>query len=414
MISALWRKHRRVAFGGSLWLAVFVSGCTEDSSSADGPSATSLATSPTAGGSTASTPGGVSTPPPASSPTTSGSGGPGAGPSSGAAASVGDVPEPGAGGMPGVATEVRPSSNGGTANGGSSGAESAGTAPDATGGSGGVNAGGGGGTNGGGGTAGGGEAGSGEGGGGAGGSGGQAAGGAGGSADAGDAFAPCPDDGSPCKIMPLGDSITDGVGSSGGGYRVDLFRRALTDGLSVTFVGSGMNGPNMVEGQPFPRNHEGHSGFTIEDGGGRSGIAPLLGGALGSFQPHIITLMIGTNDVDINLDLQNAPTRLGRLLDSIWEGSPDALVVVAQIVPSTDDNLNNRIQTYNAAIPELVQSRADAGMHVVLVDMYSAYTAEPNYKQGYMNDRLHPNDAGYVVMAGVWYEAISEYLPLAP
>ncbi len=35
-------------------------------------------------------------------------------------------------------------------------------------------------------------------------------------------FQPCPTNGDPCAIFPLGDSITEGFGSSGGGYRVQL------------------------------------------------------------------------------------------------------------------------------------------------------------------------------------------------
>jgi len=31
-----------------------------------------------------------------------------------------------------------------------------------------------------------------------------------------------------------------------------------------------------------------------------------------------------------------------------------------------------------------------------------------------MNDYLHPNDAGYVVMGDVWYAAVQSYLPAAP
>src|SRR5512141_709254 len=56
------------------------------------------------------------------------------------------------------------------------------------------------------------------------------------------AYSPCPTDGSPCKIMPFGDSITDGFGVPGG-FRVELFRLAHQAGKNVTFVGTGSNGP---------------------------------------------------------------------------------------------------------------------------------------------------------------------------
>jgi lysophospholipase L1-like esterase len=210
--------------------------------------------------------------------------------------------------------------------------------------------------------------------------------------------------------MPLGDSITDGVGSSGGGYRVNLFHRALDAGLNLTFVGSGANGPAMVDGVAFPQEHEGHSGYTIDTGGGREGITPLIVQAMTDHTPDIILLMIGTNDVDIQLDLANAPARLGTLIDLIFTTKPDVMLVLAQIVPTTDDTENMRVQTYNAAMSALVSTRVAQGKRIVLVDMYGAFTANAGYKAAYMSDGLHPNDDGYVVMASVWFPAIVNVL----
>ena len=58
-----------------------------------------------------------------------------------------------------------------------------------------------------------------------------------------------------------------------------------------------------------------------------------------------------------------------------------------------------------------MQTRANAGKHVVMVDMYAAFTANTSYKTALMSDELHPNNAGYMVMANTWYAAISSYLP---
>jgi lysophospholipase L1-like esterase len=212
--------------------------------------------------------------------------------------------------------------------------------------------------------------------------------------------------------MPLGDSITDGVGSSdGASYRSKLFHLALMNGKKLTFVGSHDSGPDMVDGVPFPKHQEGHSGWTIDDGGGRSGLYPKVQEWLTNTPPDIVTLMIGTNDVNLKLDLAMAPNRLGLLIDRINMYAPNALVVVAQIVPSKDDGENVDTVAYNGAIPALVKQRADQGKHVISVDMYGAFTADANYKNDYMNDTLHPKDAGYVVMASTWYAAIGNLLP---
>ncbi len=224
----------------------------------------------------------------------------------------------------------------------------------------------------------------------------------------------CPTDGSACKLMPFGDSITDGIGSSGGGYRVPLFKLALNDSKGITFVGNSKNGPGTVtvNGQTisFPQSHEGHSGWTIKDGGGRDGIYDLVDNTMKTNSPHIILLMIGTNDVNINLDLSNAPKRMGELLDKIIEQAPKALIVVAKLVPTTNDTTNGRVRTYNDGIATEVQSRISAGKNLKMVDMYAAFTANSNYKTALMNDELHPKDAGYSVMAQIWYDAIKSYL----
>ncbi|MGK3998431.1 SGNH/GDSL hydrolase family protein [Sorangium sp. So ce1024] len=207
--------------------------------------------------------------------------------------------------------------------------------------------------------------------------------------------------------MPFGDSITQGFNVAGG-YRAPLFRLALEAGRDITFVGSAndYSVPN-VNGVPFPRNHEGHGGWTIE---GNNGIAQLVGTSIPNYQPHIITLMIGTNDINGNINVADAPNRLGRLLDSIFARDPNILVVLAQIVPTRTDGTNNAIMAYNAAMPNLVSTRVNMGQHIVLVDMYTAFTSDPNYRQTLLADNLHPNQAGYNRMAEVWFEALSPYL----
>jgi lysophospholipase L1-like esterase len=230
------------------------------------------------------------------------------------------------------------------------------------------------------------------------------------------AFAPCPTDGSACRIMPLGDSITDGVGSNNpdGGYRVELFRQALADDHEITFVGRQVNGPNTVDNQPFPRNHEGYSGATIASGGNQ--IANRLDGALMANSAHIVLLQIGTNDVYGGMPA-TLPGQLGTLLDRITTALPNALVVVAQITPMSRAGAqfnfpNNGGDVYNAAIPGVVQQRVDDGKHLLLVNMTAAFNAaNPNNPLSLLAEGLHPNNNGYGVMARTWYAAIEEFLP---
>jgi lysophospholipase L1-like esterase len=233
---------------------------------------------------------------------------------------------------------------------------------------------------------------------------------------AGTAYMPCPTtSGTACVVLPLGDSITEGCCTAPeGGYRIQLFSLAVMNHKNLTFGGSLTNGPPTVQNKTFPNRHEGHGGYTIS-GGGNGGIAgTITDSALSTYHPHIVLLKIGTNDINGNIDVANAPNRLGSLIDEIVAGAPSALVVVSSIIPTRDTNTNQKVKTYNAAIPGLVNSRAAAGKHVVFVDNYAAFAQNANYSTALMADGLHPNDAGYQVLGQSFYGVIGPLLPAAP
>jgi hypothetical protein len=209
--------------------------------------------------------------------------------------------------------------------------------------------------------------------------------------------------------MPFGDSITDGFGTAGA-YRVELFRLAHQAGKNVTFVGSASNGPSMVDGVPFPPQHEGHSGFTIDPTQSRSGISPLVSTVMPEFTPHIVTLMIGTNDAIDSYELEDAPVRLGALIDSIYAELPGVLIVVGRPIPSQDDALNTRLRAYGAAIPAVVAARAEMGRHISVVDLYEPFATVPDYKTTLLKDTWHPTEAGHAILGARWYAALASSL----
>jgi lysophospholipase L1-like esterase len=218
----------------------------------------------------------------------------------------------------------------------------------------------------------------------------------GGGAGGAGVYAPCPTNGSPCNILPLGDSITRGVKSADdGGYRSQLFKLIVAANQKVTFTGSLTNGPTQVSGQPFSRMHEGHSGWTIGQ------LSPLIPSPALDGKPNIILLHIGTNDIG-SRDPAGMATRLEALLDKIALNGPDALIVVAQITAARTDN--DIRDAYNAKIPGIVQSRAAKGQHIIGVDMNKIPMAD------LQSDGVHPNDEGYAYMAGIWYAAIKDLL----
>jgi hypothetical protein len=216
--------------------------------------------------------------------------------------------------------------------------------------------------------------------------------GSGGSGGGAGGFRPCPTD-APCKILPLGDSITDGIGFSGG-YRVELFSLALADEKNITFVGGSMNGPQMVDGVTFPRSHEGHSGWTVSQ---IDGIVPSP--ALDP-EPHIVLLHIGTNDM--YQMPSGANDRLETLVDAILNELPDSLLVVSNIIPFPQSA--STVNTYNQPIPAMVMERANAGKHILFCEQFEDFPTNE------LGDGVHPNQAGYERMARRWYDVIGDYL----
>jgi len=211
-------------------------------------------------------------------------------------------------------------------------------------------------------------------------------------------FSPCK--ASPCVILPLGDSITHGYNSTDdAGYRSALFKLAVQANQNVTFIGSLSNGPGTVSGKNFPKNHEGHDGITIS---GITGYVPPKKAF--STTPHIVLLHIGTNDMTNNADPTTAANQLDTLVTNLVQAAPDALIVVAKIVPLGFGS--STYTSYIAKIPDVVKAHASKNQNVVMVDM-STLPASDIRGSG----NVHPTDKGYADMADLWYGVIKSYLP---
>jgi lysophospholipase L1-like esterase len=176
---------------------------------------------------------------------------------------------------------------------------------------------------------------------------------------------------------------------------MELFDKAVADGKAVTYVGNSMNGPNTTpDGRPFPKPHEGHSGWTI----GKLDTDVVPEPALNQ-DPHIVLLHIGTNDMS---NANGAPARLDVLIQQLVTAAPDALIAVSSIIPYPA--FSAAVTTFNAAVPGIVKKHADAGKHVIFVEQFEDF---PNNE---LADGIHPNELGYARMAGRWYDAIKGYL----
>jgi len=195
------------------------------------------------------------------------------------------------------------------------------------------------------------------------------------------------------RILPLGDSITDGF-SVPGGYRMPLFQLCTNAGYSVRFLGTQTNNGAPGIGNV---NHEGHSGFRIDE------ITAGISGWLESVDdPDVILLLIGTNDYGQKHDPDQAINRLDELIARIETLRPSARLIVANLLQRTDNAAaDNAIQReFNPYVPKVVARHATLGQRVWFLDLRRALAAED------LIDGLHPNQTGYDKMAACWFDAI--------
>jgi len=96
--------------------------------------------------------------------------------------------------------------------------------------------------------------------------------------------------------------------------------------------------------------------------------------------------MIGTNDINMGIDLPGAPARLGALLDKIASDDPNVRIVLSTLILTLDPTLNAAVAAFNAALPGVAASRAG----VSLFDNSNVLDLSTDYAS-----TLHPNQQGY-------------------
>ncbi len=233
----------------------------------------------------------------------------------------------------------------------------------------------------------------------------------------------------PLRIMPLGDSLTEGVESdsdpSGNpdldtpampdrvGYRKPLFDLLNGAGYDFDFVGSQTDAGASIF---TDFQHQGHPGYTDAE---ISGIADPDQSNSNEFNPatdgvykwltantaDIILLHAGTN----NIRFRTSSVFIERILDEIkrWQSDNNNMaikVLVAKIIdkqrnPGDSDN----VQLFNINVENLVNSRIGSEDNLSLVDMFSAVPS--NLLDPF--DKTHLTPAGYQTMGQTWSNALN-------
>ncbi|KAM9876861.1 GDSL-like Lipase/Acylhydrolase [Verticillium dahliae] len=198
------------------------------------------------------------------------------------------------------------------------------------------------------------------------------------------------------RILCVGDSITVGDGSSDwNGYRGEL-KALLSESNELFFAGDQQRGtlPDGYfaawGGQTIQYMDE-HVGPSLEQ------------------RPNIILLHAGTNDMSARPERSvqgNDPTgaanRLGVLIDQMAKACPDAVIIVAIIISSCDEERRERESKFQSLIPGVVKERIDTGKHVLVAD-FTTITGDYLRK-----DCIHPNNNGYKEMGRYWYDFLTQ------
>jgi hypothetical protein len=198
----------------------------------------------------------------------------------------------------------------------------------------------------------------------------------------------------PLRILPVGASVTFGVGSSAGNsYRKDL-RNMLTaqpgNPHLVNFVGRNRNGD-------FPDNQvEATSGFVI------SQIVEAARVAAPVFLPNLVLIEAGTNNCNSGGTVPLAGANLTALINDLFRLSPGVTVIMAALLENKSASQDACRVDINRQYEGVASGLEAQGKKFLLVNMRSPdgpTTAD-------LFDSRHPNDRGYAKMAVVWDQGI--------
>lgn len=245
------------------------------------------------------------------------------------------------------------------------------------------------------------------------------------------------------KILSLGDSITDGYWTSGA-YRKYMYHDLEQMGYNIDMVGpkGGNSNTFTYNGQSvsYDDNNAGYSGYAIQEmttKEHRSGILETIQGTwyngqnmIAAYQPDIVLLQIGTNDILSNYN-DGITDRLENLVNVILQDLDSDSTVFVSTIPDIDaytradwlgsyginawgstqeekdqlmETVTGCIDTYNTSIYNLVLKMQSEGKNVQFADINSVVDYQTD-----LHDGVHPNEAGYENMGNYWAGLLNDF-----
>lgn len=253
----------------------------------------------------------------------------------------------------------------------------------------------------------------------------------------------------PVKIIAMGDSITHGYINGDNGYRkyfcYDLQQNGITN---FDMVGPNNNWSDSATYDwngttiTYDPAHAGYSGYAIQKIGSREGLQETIfdttyvngdvsGNMMEAYQPDVIMLQIGTNDV-LDAQLTGIGDRLEELVDKLIPYvSGDGQVLYLASIPNIDAierydwlgayewtygvsyksdpekfvaTVQAAVDDYNTIVKNLVAKKQAEGAHIEFSDINSTI----DISAGDLEDGVHPSEQGYAKMGQYWSNLLTE------
>jgi lysophospholipase L1-like esterase len=207
-------------------------------------------------------------------------------------------------------------------------------------------------------------------------------------------FAPAAAAADAWRIMPVGDSITEG-GATFSNYRSLLGEKLRAAGVAFEFVGT--------RGTAELR-HEGYGGKNIEF------LAATVPAHFTKTPADLVLLHAGHNHFAEEQPIPGMLTATERLITSLRAANPQVIVLLAQVIPAGKLPKYSYIPELNTELARLASRLHTPAQPVRLVDQATGF----DWRTDTISDLVHPNAAGAAKMAARWFEAVHSLLSPPP
>lgn len=206
------------------------------------------------------------------------------------------------------------------------------------------------------------------------------------------------------RVMFVGDSIT----GSPGCWRADVWVALSEAGYDVDMVGSRTadecGGVTDAEGRLWDPDNLGIGGTTAV----RMNNKLALESTLATFDPDVVVLMIGTNDIRGGSTAADVIDQYSLFLSQLRDHDPDASLVVSRLLPIGPldcPDCQPVVDAVNAALPDWAAEHSTADSPIVVAAPDAGFDVATDTA-----DHLHPNAQGDAKVADAIAPALMEAL----